>query len=95
MIQLALATWRVSNLFLKEEGPFAVFLRIRRRAGVDRPGPVGTMATLFSCFWCFSVWVGGALAILSLMRSGRVLTAALAASAVTILVEEARAKFDG
>lgn len=62
---LALATWRVASLLVNEEGPFSVFLRLRRLAGIqyDPMGEIEVVpdkffAGVLSCVWCCSVWVG-------------------------------------
>lgn len=64
-IVLALATWRISSLLVREDGPFFVFRIIRKRFGIvhDDNGvpyqyPDGFMPQLLSCVWCTSVWMG-------------------------------------
>jgi hypothetical protein len=51
-----LATWRVSHLVAREDGPFDVVLMLRRRAG---EGPVGR---LMDCPYCLSLWVAAPIA---------------------------------
>lgn len=63
IIILALATWRISNLFVNEDGPFMMFAELRRLAGVrydkaSEPVAGNEVAKLFTCIWCFSVWLG-------------------------------------
>jgi hypothetical protein len=60
-ILLALATWRVTSLFVSEAGPFEVFAKLRHKIGVrydERSIPYGTnvVANAFSCIWCLSFW---------------------------------------
>ena len=60
-ILLALATWRVTSLFVSETGPFEVFAKLRHKIGVrydERSLPHGTnvVASAFSCVWCLSFW---------------------------------------
>lgn len=62
---LCLATWRVSVLFSKEEGPFDVFKRLREKTGIQHDDngevlmiPHKFFAELLSCVWCTSIWVG-------------------------------------
>ena len=62
-IVLALATWRISSLFVDEPGPFRIFIRIRESTGIthDVDGnpltiPDGFFSEVLSCVWCFSVW---------------------------------------
>ncbi len=47
----ALATWRITHLFVEEDGPADLVLRLRRAAGSSALGPV------MDCFYCASVWV--------------------------------------
>lgn len=69
-----IAIWRVSNLFVNEAGPFNVFLRLRKWAGIihDDAGlafmiPDKFMAQLLSCIWCFSIWVSFFVTVLWLL----------------------------
>lgn len=60
---LILAAWRISCLFVYEDGPFDVFQRIRDAVGIhyDEFGSIvadGFLASLFSCMYCLSIWVG-------------------------------------
>lgn len=64
-IVLGLATWRVSNLLVDEKGPWDLFLKMRKLAGIehDEDGtailiPDGFMPGVLSCVWCASIWVG-------------------------------------
>jgi len=50
-ILLVLATWRITHLLNKEDGPFDIVFLLRRRAGNSFWG------TLLDCFYCVSVWV--------------------------------------
>ena len=47
----SLATFRLSHLFTKERGPFAVFERLRNAM----PGGRGSAKEWLSCIVCFSV----------------------------------------
>lgn len=58
----ALATWRISSMFVREDGPFDVFDRIRILAGVrydidDIAYGTNVISSLLSCLWCTSIWV--------------------------------------
>lgn len=62
---LALATFRVSSLFVKETGPGRLFLKLREGFGIvhDQDDkilivPETFLAGIFSCVWCFSIWAG-------------------------------------
>lgn len=63
------ATWRLSHLFLYENGPFRVFRRIRIRLGVayhhsEENYVVSYKYELTTCIWCLSMWVGTAVTLL-------------------------------
>lgn len=66
---MSLSTWRLSSLLVAESGPFDIFDHIRARAGVAYDSnnlrlpyhQQSTLAQLFTCVWCMSVWVGLAL----------------------------------
>ena len=65
IIVYILAVWRISSLFVREGGPFRMFVHIREWAGIqhDEQGmpwmiPDTFFAQLLGCIWCFSVWVG-------------------------------------
>lgn len=52
-----LATWRVTHLLIKENGPFNVFGHIRAKLGVDEEdGSYRYEITV--CYYCLSIWVG-------------------------------------
>ena len=46
-----LATWRLAHLVAREDGPFDVVVRIRRRAGD------GVLGRLMDCPYCLSLWI--------------------------------------
>jgi len=89
-VAVAFATWRLSTLFVLEDGPFDVFWRIRWWIGLERKDqfgkdapPEGFLQGLFSCFSCFSVWGSSALWLLYLVAPEPVwLLAAMAGAAV-------------
>ena len=55
-ILIGLAGWRIANLLVNENGPFAVFEHLRLFIGL-KPGEVsGFLPELFSCVYCMSVW---------------------------------------
>ena len=47
----ALAVWRITHLLNAEDGPFDVFVRLRRFAGA------GLWGDLLDCFYCLSLWI--------------------------------------
>lgn len=65
------ATWRIAHMFINENGPFAMFLRLRRALGVtyDIDGYVVSWKyEITTCIWCLSVWVGLVVALLLLLN---------------------------
>ncbi len=68
---MALAVWRVSSLLVNEQGPFDMFLRLRKAAGIihDENKEVAVVPERFwpqllSCIWCTSMWVAIATSLL-------------------------------
>jgi hypothetical protein len=53
-----LATWRVTHLVAREDGPIDVLLKLRLRAGT------GVLGRLMDCFSCLSLWVSAPFAFL-------------------------------
>jgi hypothetical protein len=51
-----LIVWRVTHLFWGEDGPWNVFVRLRRLAGE------GAWGDLLDCFYCLSLWIAAPLA---------------------------------
>jgi hypothetical protein len=50
-----LATWRITHLFSKEDGPADLLVRLRARLGS------GLFGQLLDCFYCLSLWVAAPL----------------------------------
>jgi len=46
-----LATWRVSHMLASEDGPWEIFVRLRRRMGN------ASIGRLMDCFGCLSIWI--------------------------------------
>lgn len=82
---LVLATWRASAIVVNENGPAHIFARVRTRAGVYKPGEMSSLAELFSCVYCMSVWMGAA--VLFLFYTVPLAVYALALSAGAIIVD--------
>lgn len=60
----SLATWRLTHLLMYEDGPADLLLKMRKKLGVEydmvtntQPVSYRGIGTVFSCFWCLSVWV--------------------------------------
>jgi len=68
MIESSLAAWRLAHMFVYEDGPWAVFARLRYAVGIRKvPIRVGTelksaivarstLAQGLTCLACVSVW---------------------------------------
>jgi hypothetical protein len=52
-----LATWRVTHLLAKEDGPADLVVKFRERLGN------GLLGKLMDCFYCLSIWVAAPLAL--------------------------------
>ena len=57
-----LATWRLSHLVAREDGPFDIVLRLRARAGD------GMLGRLMDCPYCLSLWIAAPAALLLARR---------------------------
>jgi hypothetical protein len=96
LIIFGLATWRVSSLLVNEGGPFGIFLKLRRLAGIvhDNEGkplmvPNGFFAELLSCVFCSSIWVGTGWLIFWLLfpYAATILATAFSFSTIAILLD--------
>lgn len=50
-IIMALAVWRITHLFSKEDGPFDLVYKLQKKAGT------GFFGSLLQCFYCLSIWI--------------------------------------
>lgn len=62
-ILLALAVWRLTSLFVEEDGPFDIFARLRSLIGVyydefSVKQSKNEIARGLTCVWCASIWFG-------------------------------------
>lgn len=75
-----LGVWRVAHLFNAEDGPWGIFVRLRRRAGS------GFWGELLDCFYCLSlsIAVPFALVIGAGWREWLLLWPALSAGAIML-----------
>lgn len=46
-----LAVWRITHLLWGEDGPWDIFVRLRRLVGQ------GFLGSLLDCFYCLSLWI--------------------------------------
>lgn len=51
-----LTVWRVTHFLNAEDGPWDVFVRLRRMVGE------GFLGALLDCFYCLSVWIAAPIA---------------------------------
>jgi uncharacterized protein DUF1360 len=80
-LMAALATWRVTHLLAREDGPVDLVARLRVRLGQ------GLFGRLMDCFYCLSVWVALPLALLVCQELGGTVLAWLALSGAACLME--------
>ncbi|HEU0298995.1 MAG TPA: DUF1360 domain-containing protein [Longimicrobium sp.] len=76
-----LATWRVTHLLGREDGPGEILARLRARLGW------GFWGRLMDCFYCLSMWVAAPLAFFVARRPAELLVAWLALSGAACLLE--------
>ena len=81
-----LATWRVSHLVAREDGPFDVIVRLRARAGN------GVIGRLMDCPYCLSLWVAAPCALMVSTTVAAWVAAVLAISGGASLLERATEK---
>lgn len=74
LLILIFATWRITNLFTDdaEGGPWDTLHIIRYRAGVRyddkrRAYGINILSRMMTCFWCFSIWIGLVVLLVSLL----------------------------
>ncbi len=90
----ALAAWRITHLFVAEDGPADVIVHVRARLGD------GVLGRLFDCFYCLSLWVAAPMAFLVCRDSLERLATWIALSGAACLFErvtqqDGRRKVDG
>lgn len=110
-VVLCLASWRLAHLLVKEDGPWRMFARLRKFAGVQSVTTITTqgvqtgylaenaLAEGLLCIWCVSVWCAAFLVLGGLLPIIGMffawLARILAVSAGAILVQEAQAYLRG
>ena len=78
----ALATWRLTHLLVREDGPADAIARTRERLGESHLG------ALMDCFYCTSMWVAIPFAFYAAKKPAGRLAAWLALSGVACLIDE-------
>lgn len=81
LVLAILATWRVTHLLAKEDGPADLIFRIRARLGQRFAGK------LMDCFQCLSLWVALPIALLVTGRPLDLFLTWLALSGAACLLE--------
>lgn len=84
LIVAAFATWRITSLVLREDGPFDALVHLRTALG-----RVAGLRALTTCLWCLSLWTGILCAALAL-SDGWWLLLPFALSGAAIWLEENR-----
>lgn len=79
----ALATWRISFLLAREDGPWQILLRLRKAGGE------GNFGRLLRCVKCTSLWVAVPLAFFVGGTWTELAVVWLALSGVASLIDEA------
>jgi hypothetical protein len=80
-----LATWRVTHLLAREDGPGDLIARLRARAAS------GQLGELMDCFDCLSIWVAAPFALFAARRPADRLVSWLALSGAACLLEQVTA----
>jgi hypothetical protein len=78
-----LATWRITHLLAKEDGPADVVFRLRARLGS------GSAGKLMDCFNCLSVWIAAPIALLTCRKPSHRTLVWLALSGGACILERA------
>ena len=86
LVIAVLAVWRVTHLFWGEDGPWDIFVRLRRLAGD------GLFGSLLDCFYCLSLWIAAPLGWLLAHTWLERILLWLALSAGAILLERISAR---
>lgn len=93
---LGFATWRLSTMIVREDGPGNIFFHLREWAGITHDGdrhvltvPDRFLPNLLSCVWCTSVWVASGWVFLWLLlpKVAIILAAVFALSAMAITLD--------
>jgi len=80
-VLVALATWRITHLLAKEDGPAYLIARLRAKLGD------GLLGQLMDCFLCLSLWVAAPMAALVFHRPLDWIAGWLAISGAACLLE--------
>jgi uncharacterized protein DUF1360 len=81
LLLAVLATWRLTHLLAREDGPADVIVRVRARLGA------GFLGRLLDCFYCLSLWVAAPMAVFVSRRPLEGVLSWLAVSGAACLLE--------
>jgi hypothetical protein len=81
LVIIVLATWRITHLLAKEDGPAYIIARFRVWVGD------GLLGQLMDCFKCMSLWVAAPLTLLVFHRPLEWMVGWLATSGAACLLE--------
>lgn len=92
LIMGILATWRLTYMLMKEEGPYDMLEKLRDKLGIrydlkSNAYSESSIGRLFLCYYCLSIWCGFLIAVL---QKRDPITYALFYSACTIILWEHR-----
>jgi len=85
----AIATWRITHLFIVEDGPWEILARFRKVAAS------GVLRGLLDCFYCLSLWVAIPFSLLLGHSTGDRLLLWPALSGAAILLENLSTRLGG
>ena len=86
-------TWRVSNILIRENGPLAIFARLRAYLAENQHG-IGGLYDLFSCISCLSIYIGAVTALALAGDTLEWILYSLSFSAITVIIERLMSKKD-
>lgn len=81
LVLAVLATWRITHLLVREDGPGDLMVHLRARLGG------GVFGRLLDCFYCLSLWVAAPLALLVVRTPVDLFLTWLALSGAACLLE--------
>lgn len=93
LLEMGLATWRLSRMLVKEDGPGHVFMRLRHATGIEY-APDGSLWsypdwTPLHCVYCTTLYAGALLYLLPPW-----LRLLLAISGIAVLAEQTSKKLE-
>ena len=86
LLLCVLAVWRVTHALVHEDGPWNLITRLRRVAGD------GFWGQLMDCFYCASLWISAAAALVIASNGREWLISWLAISGAACLLERSGRK---